>query len=60
MYEWARAAALKLNASKAKAIICCSRDFVDRIPHDLPCIEVSGIPVSYVEFAENLSVTLDS
>ena len=50
-------AALKLNASKTKAIICGYREFVDRIPHDLPRIEVSGIPVPYVETAENLGVT---
>ena len=43
VYEWAEAAALKLNASKTKAMICGCRDFVDRIPHDLPRIEVSGI-----------------
>ena len=45
VYEWAGAAALKLNASKTKAMICGSRDFVDKIPHDLPCIEVSCISV---------------
>ena len=28
VYEWAGAAALKLNASKIKAMICGSRDFV--------------------------------
>ena len=60
MYEWAGSAALKLNASKTKAIICGYREFVDRIPHDLPRIEVSGIPVPYVETAENLGVTIDS
>ena len=50
-------AALKLNASKTKAIICGYREFVQRIPHDLPRIEVSGIPVPYVKTAENLGVT---
>ena len=48
VYEWARAAALKLNASKTKAMICGYRAFVDSIPHDLPRIEVNGIPVPYV------------
>ena len=60
VYEWAGAAALKLNASKTKAMICGSKDFVDRIPHDLPRIEVSGIFVPLVETAETLGVTLDS
>ena len=41
-------------------MICGSRDFVSRIPPDLPRIEVSGMPVPYVETAENLGVTLDS
>ena len=41
-------------------MICGSREFVGRIPPDLPRIEVSGIPVPYVETAENLGVTLDS
>ena len=31
-----------------------------RIPPDLPRIKVSGIPVPYVETAENLGVTIDS
>ena len=57
VYKWSGAAALKLNASKTKAMLCGSRDFVDRIPHDLSRIEVSGIPVPYVETAENLGVT---
>ena len=60
VYEWARASALKLNASKTKAMICGYRAFVDSIPHDLPRIEVSGMPVSYVETAENLGVSIDS
>ena len=60
VYEWAGSAALKLNASKTKAIICGYREFFDRIPHDLPRIEVSCIPVPYVETAENLGVTIDS
>ena len=60
VYEWAGAAALKLNTSKTTAIICGSRDIVNRIPHDLPRIQVSGIPVPYVETAKNLGVTLDS
>ena len=60
VYEWAGNAALKLNASKTKAIICGSSGFVDRIPHDLPRIEVSGIPIPYVDQVENLGVTIDS
>ena len=59
-YEWAGAAALKLNASKTKAMICGYRAFVDSIFHDLPRIEVSGISVPCVETAENLNVTIDS
>ena len=59
LYEWAGSAALKLNASKTNAIISGYREF-GRIPHDLPRIEVSGIPVPYVETAENLGVTIDS
>ena len=51
--------ALKLNVSKTKAMICDSRDFVDRIPHDLLRIKMSGIPVRHVETAENVGVTLD-
>ena len=50
----------KLNASKTKAMICGSSDFVGRIPSDLPYIKVSGISVPYVDTAENLGVTLDS
>ena len=57
VYEWAGAAALKLNGSKTKAMICGSREFVGRIPPDLPRIEVCGIPVPYVETAKNLDVT---
>ena len=38
VYEWVGAAALKLNASQTKAMICRSRDFVGRIPPDLPRI----------------------
>ena len=60
VYEWAGAAALKLNASKTKAMMCGSRDFVDRIPHDLLRIEVSGIPIPYVGQVENLGVIIDS
>ena len=56
VYEWTRSTALKLNASKTKAIICGYRELVDRIPHDLPRIKVSGLPVPYVETAENLGV----
>ena len=56
VYEWTGAAALKLNASKTKAMIGASREFFGRIPPDLP----RGIPVPYVETAENLGVTLDS
>ena len=41
-------------------MICRYRAFVGRIPPDLPRIEVSGIPVPYVEKAENLGVTIDS
>ena len=48
----ALAAALKFNASKTKAMIW---DFIERIPHDLPRTEVSGIHVPYVGTAENLS-----
>ena len=48
-YEWAGDAALNLNASKIKAIICGSRDFVNGIPQDLPRIEVGGIPIPYVD-----------
>ena len=59
-YEWAGDATLKLNASNTKAIICGSRDFVDRIPHDLPRIEVSGISIPYVDLVENLRVVIDS
>ena len=59
VYEWAGAAALKLNASKTKVMICGYRVFVDSIPLDLPRVEVNGIPVSYVETAENLGVTID-
>ena len=59
IYECAGADALKLNASKNKAMICGSRDFVRRIPPDLPHNEVSCIPVPYVETAENLGVSLD-
>ena len=60
VYEWAGDAALKLNASKTKAIICGSRDFVNRIPQDLPRIEVSGIPIPYVGQVENLGVIINS
>ena len=56
----AGSAALKLNASMTKAMICEYRAFVGRIPPDLPRIEVGGIPVLYVETAENLGVTIDS
>ena len=59
VYEWAGAAALKLNASKTKTMICGYRAFFDSIPYDLPRIEVSDIPVPYVE-AENLGVTFYS
>ena len=59
VYEWAGAATLKLNAYKTKAMICDSRDFVNRIPHDLPHIEMSDIPVPCVETAENMGVTID-
>ena len=48
VYEWAGSAALKLNA-----IIWGYREFVDRSPHDFPRIEVSGIPVPYVEIADS-------
>ena len=34
VYEWAGAAALKLNASNTKAKICGYRAFVDSISHD--------------------------
>ena len=60
VYKWAGDAALKLNASKTKAIICGSRNFVNRIPHDLPRIEVSGIPIPYVGQVENLGFIIDS
>ena len=60
VYEWAKDAALKLNASKIKAIICGSRDFVNSIPQDLPRIEVSGIPIPYVGQVENLEIVIDS
>ena len=33
-------------------MICGSREFVGRIPPDLPRIEVSGIPVPYVEWVQ--------
>ena len=58
VYEWAEDAALKLNASKTKAIICGSRDFVNDIPQDLPRIEVSVIPFPYVDQAEILGVII--
>ena len=60
VYEWARGAALVLNASKTKSIICGYRDFIDRIPPDLSRILVSGTPVPYVDTVDNLGVTLDS
>ena len=60
VYKWAKAAALKLNSFKTKAMICRYRDFVDRIPHDLPRIEVSGTFVPYVETAKNLGVMIVS
>ena len=60
VYDLAGSAALKLNTSKTKAMICGYKAFVDSIPHDLPRIKVNGIPVSYVETAENLGVTMDS
>ena len=59
VYEWAGAATLKLIASKTTGMICGSRYFVGRIPPDLLRIEVSGIPVPYVETAKNLGVKLD-
>ena len=45
---------------RPKAIICGSRDFVNRIPQDLPRIEVSGIPIPYVYQVESLGVIIDS
>ena len=60
MYYWAGDATLKLNASETKAIICGSRDFVNRIPQELPRIEVGGIPIPYVDQVENLVVIIDS
>ena len=60
VYEWAGDAALKLNASKTKAIICRSRDFVNGIPQDLPRIEVGGILIPYVDQVENIGVIIDS
>ena len=45
---------------KIKAIICGCRDFGNRIPHDLPRIEVSGINIPYVAQVENLGVIIDS
>ena len=60
VYEWAGDAALKLNASKTKAIICTSREFVNGISQNLPRIEVSGIPIPYVDQFENLRVIIDS
>ena len=60
VYEWAEDAAFKLNASKTKAIICGSRDFVNRIPQDLPRIEVNGIFTPYVGQVKNLGVIIDS
>ena len=60
VYEWAGNAALKLNASKTKAIICGYRYFVGKIPQELPCIEVSGIPIPYVDKVENLRDIIDS
>ena len=53
-------AALKLNASKTKAIICGYRYFVGKIPQELPRIEVNGIPIPYVDQVENLGVIIDS
>ena len=60
VYEWAGNAAFKLNASKTKAIICGYRYFVDKIPQELPRIEVSGIFIPYVDQVENLGVIIDS
>ena len=59
VYEWGNAA-IKLNASKSNALICENKDFVDRIQHDLPCIEMSDIPISYVDQVETLEILIDS
>ena len=59
VYEWAGVAALKLNASKIKAIIYGYRYFVDKIPQKLPRIEVSGISIPYLDQVEKLGVIID-
>ena len=49
VYGWAGNAALKLNPSKTKAIICGYRYFVGKILKELPRIQVNGIPIPYVD-----------
>ena len=60
VYKRAVYAALKLNASKTKALICGFRDFVGRIPHGFPRNEVSGILILHVDEVEKLKVIIDS
>ena len=52
---------LKLNASKTKAMIYAAPETLST-GFFMICLafEVSGIPLPYVETAENLGVTLDS
>ena len=58
--RWANSIGLKLNASKTKAMMFGSRKNINDIPNDLPCPNLDGVSIPFVDKATNLGVIMDS